>query len=294
MSHSRACNPFELIHSDLWGASPVPSDSGARYFFLFIDDFSRFTWLYILHSKDQVYPTFLKFKAMVETQFNTKIKCLQSDWGGEYRTINKFLSPLGIQHRISCPHTPEQNGRVERKNRHIVEVGLSLLTHAHMPFKFWSYAFQTAAYLINRLPTPVLSNASPYHTLYNKTLSYTHLRVFGCACFPFLRPYNHNKLEYRSKECTFVGYSSSHKGYLCMDKETGRVYISRHVIFNEKSFPFASSSSNSNSIPQVCPLTSALPSTSFPLLGSSSTSTCPPPNSPNPSPLESHAPTPPS
>jgi hypothetical protein len=86
---------------------------------------------------------------------------------------------FGILHRVSCPHTHQQNGAIERKHRHIVETGLALLSHAHLPFKFWDDAFSTACYLINRMPTPVLKNHSPFETLFKCSPDYQFLRVFG-------------------------------------------------------------------------------------------------------------------
>jgi histone deacetylase 1/2 len=142
---------------------------------------------------------------------------------------------------ISCPHTHQQNGSVERKHRHIVETGLALLANSSMPVKFWDDAFYTAVYLINRLPTRVIDNATPLERLLGDKAkpNYHLLKTFGCACWPLLRPYNARKLSFRSKECVFIGYSSHHKGYKCLDVETGRVYISRDVIFYEHIYPFS-------------------------------------------------------
>jgi hypothetical protein len=80
--------------------------------------------------------------------------------------------------------------------------------------------------------------------LFKSPPNYCMLKIFGCACWPHLRPYNKHKLEFRSKPCVFLGYSSLHKGYKCLDMETGRVYISRDVIFDEADFPFSNPSSN--------------------------------------------------
>lgn len=113
-----------------------------------------------------------------------------------------------------------------------------MLAHASLPLRFWEDAFSTAVFLINRLPTPVLEGTSPLTKLHNKLPDYSVLRVFGCLCFPYLRPYNHHKLNFRTQPCTFLGYCENHKGYKCLTKE-GRLYISRHVRFNETSFPFA-------------------------------------------------------
>lgn len=117
-----------------------------KFFCLFIDDYTRFTWIYLLNAKHETFPVFQKFKKFVETQFDTNIKTLQTDWGGEYRPIKTFLEKLGVHHRHPCPITPEQNGLVERKNHHVVEVGLSLLAHFSMPLSYWPYAFQAVVY----------------------------------------------------------------------------------------------------------------------------------------------------
>ena len=107
-----------------------------------------------------------------------------------------------------------------------------------MSSNYWVDAFQTALYLINRLPTRVLQYITPYEKIFHKSPSYDTLRVFGCACFPYLRPYNTNKLQFRSKQCVFLGYSLNHQGYHCLDQSTSHIYLSRHVIFDELSFPF--------------------------------------------------------
>ncbi len=109
-----------------------------------------------------------------------------------------------------------------------------------MPPKYWVEAFNTVFFLINCLPTKVLAYLSPYKKLYKRSLDYTILRTFGCACFPYLRPYNRNKLQFQSKQCIFLGYSLNHQGYRCLDLDTGMIYLSRHVVFNEKSFPYQS------------------------------------------------------
>jgi hypothetical protein len=164
---------------------------------------------------------------------------VQSDWGGEYEKLNSFFTKVGITHLVSCPHTHQQNGAAERKHRHIVEVGLSLLAHAHMPLKFWDEAFLTATYLINRMPSKIINFDTPLERLFHTKPDYGSLRTFGCACWPNLRPYNDHKLSFRSKECTFLGYSNLHKGFKCLDISTGRIYISRDVVFDEDVFPFS-------------------------------------------------------
>ena len=172
---------------------------------------------------------------------------MQTDWGGEYQKLNSFFQKIGIVHHVSCPHAHQQNGSAERKHRHIIEVGLSLLAQASMPLKFWDEAFLAATYLINRTPSRVIDFSTPLYRLFHDKPNYSFLRVFGCACWPNLRPYNKHKLQFRSKQCAFLGYSNLHKGYKCLDISTGRVYISRDVVFDESIFPFSNLHPNAGS-----------------------------------------------
>jgi hypothetical protein len=235
---SVSTQPLELVFSDVWG--PTPESVGRyKYYVSFIDGFSKFTWIYLLKYKSEFFQKFHEFQKLVERLFDKKIIVVQFDWGGEYEKLNSFFTKVGITHLVSCPHVHQQNGVAERKRRHIVEVGLSLLAHAHMPHKFWDEAFLTATYLINRTPSKIISFETPLKRLFHTKPEYSSLRTFGCACWPNLRPYNNHKLAFRSKECAFLGYSNLHKGFKCLDISTGRVYISRDVVFDEDVLPFS-------------------------------------------------------
>ena len=248
LTNHRCTKPLELIHSDVWGPAPICSVSGFKYFVIFIDDYSLFTWLFPMKCKSEVASIFYKFQAMAEKQFDTKIKSFNSDWGGEYRPLHTYFQQHGIIHRITCPHTHEQNGTAERKIRHIVDIGLTLLGHCGAPYKYWEFSFETAMFLINRLPTTSLHNKIPYQVLYHKVPDFNFLRVFGCAVYPLLRPFNKHKFSYRTTQCIFLGYSPSHLGYRCLDKITGKIYVSRHVTFDEKLFPFQHLNSTSSDV----------------------------------------------
>ena len=107
-----------------------------------------------------------------------------------------------------------------------------------MPLSFWWDAFNTAVYLINRLPTLLLNNQSPMRKLYHQEPDYSFLRYFGCAYFPHIRPHNKNKFDFHSLKCVFMGYSSLHKGYKC-PSSSGKIYIAHNVVFDEQTFPFS-------------------------------------------------------
>ncbi|KAI0488890.1 hypothetical protein KFK09_028729 [Dendrobium nobile] len=236
--------PFDLIHSDVWGPSPIPSLSGFRYYVIFTDDCTRFSWIYFMHTKQETFSHFQHLCKLVYTQFNKIPKILQSDGGGEFTSTNfkNFLHTQGIHQRISCPYTPEQNGLAERKYRHVLDLTRTLLHAANLPNQFWADAVSTAIHLINRLPNKSNSHTSPYQLLYHKQPSYDHLRVFGCLCYPWLKPYADNKLAPRSQDCIFIGYSPHHKGYKCFNLQTNKIHISRHVVFVESTFPYNTNS----------------------------------------------------
>ena len=238
ISHRQSMVPLALIHSDVW-VSPVKSIGGCKYYVLFVDDFSRYSWLYPLQQKSDVFTTFVKFKTIAENLFSTSIKQLQTDNGGEFTSnqFKTFLMTHGIHHRLTCPHTSQQNGIAEQKHRHIQEMRLTLLAQSALPPRYWVDSFLTSVFLINRLPTPVLKNQTPYFLLHNTEPKYMDLLIFGCACYPLLKPYNDHKLDFHSKQCLFLGYSNCQKGYRCLDLATKRVYISRHVVFDEHCFP---------------------------------------------------------
>lgn len=199
--------------------------------------------MFPLFYKSDVKTTLAQFKAYVQTQFNTTIKTIRSDNGGEFVNhylINMFLNS-GIIHQTSCPHTPEQNGVVERKHRHLMDTTLTLLDQAGMPDKFWLEALNTTLFLANRLPHSSLKFQVPHVLLFHTKPDYLSLKPFGYACFPWLKPYHSHKLIPKSSTCVFLGYCTTSKGYRCFDPHTNKVYISRHVIrFFEDQFPYCS------------------------------------------------------
>jgi hypothetical protein len=117
-------------------------------------------------------------------------------------------------------------------------VGLALLANASMPLKFWDEAFLIATFLINLLPSKVINFDNPAQRLLRETPDYNSLRTFGCACWLNIRPYNNRKLCFRSIQCVFLRYSQFHKGFKRLEPKSGRVYISRDVVFDEFVFPF--------------------------------------------------------
>lgn len=137
LSMNKASDLFDLVHCDIWGPEKVLSSCNASYFLTIVDDYSRATWVYLMTGKYEVGHLIKKFYALVKTQFNKKIKVLRSDNGQEFICLKSFFDKTGILHQTSCVDTAQQNGRVERKHKHILNVARALRFQAKLPKYFW-------------------------------------------------------------------------------------------------------------------------------------------------------------
>ncbi|KAJ0511512.1 putative RNA-directed DNA polymerase [Helianthus annuus] len=242
-SISRTLIPFALLHCDLW-TSPILSHAGYKYYMVLTDDYTQYTWVYPLNFKSETFSKFEQFHTFATTQFRLPIQAFQCDMGGEFDNamLKNFNTKHGIEFRFSCPHTSQQNGKSERMIRRLNEIMFTLLTHASLPSNFWVEALHTASYLHNILPTKLHAHRTPLSLLYLRQPSYTHLRVFGCLCYPNTTATRSHKLNVWSMACVFLGYSANYRGYRCLDISTGKTIFSRHVNFDENQFPFANNS----------------------------------------------------
>jgi hypothetical protein len=222
-----------------------------KYYLIIVDDFSHYMWSFPLQFKSDVPNTLKNFLAYVQTHFNRAIGTIQCDNGTEFDNLTNrlFLAPLGTSLRFSCPYTSPQNGKAERAIRTTNDIIRTLLIQASMPPIFWAEALITATHLLNIRPTKPLNLKTPHESLFHKQPSYDHLRVYGCLCFPNLSATAPNKLAPRSVPCVFIGYPTEHKGYRCYHIPTKRVYISRHVTFDEQVFPFSDPSTPTSPLP---------------------------------------------
>lgn len=120
--------------------------------------------------------------------------------------MKKFFAEKGVIHQTSCVETPQKNGRVERKHRHILNMARALLFQANLPIKFWGESVLAATYLINRTPSIVLDNKTPHEVLFGSPPDYDNLRIFGSLCFARRISRNKDKFSERSVRCIFIGY----------------------------------------------------------------------------------------
>ncbi|PKA47383.1 Retrovirus-related Pol polyprotein from transposon TNT 1-94 [Apostasia shenzhenica] len=233
----KAKQPLQLIHTDLCGKMSTESLGNCFYFLTFIDDYSRYTWVYFLKSKSESFKYFKEFKALVEKMSGFKIQNLRSDRGGEFNSFefNEYCKIEGINRQLTAPYTPQQNGTAERKNRTLVEMATAMMEEKGLPKIFWAEAISTAVYLQNRCPTKALKDITPFEAWNSFKPSVSHLKIFGSICFVQVPTEKRIKFDRRSTKCIFLGYDARTKGYRAYDVENKSLIVSRDVIFDENS-----------------------------------------------------------
>ena len=203
------------MHSDLCGKMNEKSLSGAEYILSFIDDKTRYVWVYFLKSKDQVFEKSLEWKAMVEKSTGRKLKAIRTDNRGEFtsKEFEAHLMTEGVRHEVTIPKNPEQNGVAERMNRTLVGTARSILVNANLPHSFWAEALSTATFLRNRSPTKAVCGMTPHEAWTGEKPRVDGLRVFGCQAFVHVPKDERKKLDSKSRKCILLGHGTTTKGY---------------------------------------------------------------------------------
>ncbi|RVX02371.1 Retrovirus-related Pol polyprotein from transposon TNT 1-94 [Vitis vinifera] len=266
---TRSSTILEIIHTDI--CSLDMDSHGQKYFISFIDDFSRYMYLYILHNKNEALDAFKVFKAEVEKQYGKQIKIVRSDRGGEYYgryledgqspgPFAKSLQEHGIVAQYTMPGSPNQNGVAERRNQTLLDMVRSMLSSSKLPKFLWTEALKTAVYILNRVPTKVVLKM-PFEFLKGWKPSLRHMRVWGCSSE--VRIYNpqEKKLDPRTISGYFIGYAEKSKGYrfYCPSHST-RIVESRNAKFLE--YDLVSGSDQFRNIVSDIDHTESQPSTS--------------------------------
>ena len=236
---NRSSTLLELIHSDLGDFKNTMSRGGKRYYITFVDDFSRFTKLYLLSSKDEAEEKFLIYKAEVENQLNKNIKRLRTDRGGEYdgASLKKFCELNGIIHEVTAPYTPEQNGVAERKNRTLKDMMNAMLISSGMPSNMWGEAILYACYVLNRVPHKK-SDKTPYELWKGFAPNLSYLKVWGCLGKIGLPDFQRSKIGPKTVDGIFVGFNGGAYRLILKDASGfGPFKESRDVEFFEHIFP---------------------------------------------------------
>nr|GEV57516.1 putative ribonuclease H-like domain-containing protein [Tanacetum cinerariifolium] len=227
--------PLFRLHMDLFGPTFDKSLNKNSYCLVITDDYSRFTWVFFLATKDETSPILKTFIIGLENQISLKVKIIRSDNKTEFKNnyLNQFCGLKGIKREFSIPRTPQQNDIAKRKNRTLIKAARTMLADSLLPIPFWAEAVNTASYVQNQVLVTKPHNKTPYELLHRKTPSIGFIRPFGC------RVTIHNTLDPLGKfqgkvdEGFLVGYSVCSKAFRVFNSRTHIVQETLHVNFLE-------------------------------------------------------------
>ncbi|GJP79204.1 hypothetical protein CLOP_g9458 [Closterium sp. NIES-67] len=232
-----AKTPLALVHMDVVGPTRAPSLSGSRYFLTIVDDHTRAVWVYPLKSKGEVAAAVLKeWMPRAQRECGHKVKVIRSDNGGEFigADFEGELKRKGIQHQLTVPYNPQQNGVAERFNRTLQEGARTLLGRAGLPDPFWVSALRQVALVKNRVLATVGDKEwIPYTKWYGSAPAVNMLRAFGCMVVFHVPKEKRGKLEASGRWGVHLGIAKDHKGWLLWDLTTQKLTVSRDVKFLE-------------------------------------------------------------
>nr|GEX68434.1 retrovirus-related Pol polyprotein from transposon TNT 1-94 [Tanacetum cinerariifolium] len=186
-----------LPHIDLCGPMRVASVNRKKYILVIVDDYSRFTWVKFLASKDEASNFIIKFLKMIQVRLNAAVRNIRRDNETEFvnQNLRDYYEQVGISHDASVARTPQQNGVVERKNRTLIEAARTMLIYAKAPLYLWSEAVATSCYTQNRSIIRCRHGKTSYEMLHDRKPDLSYLHVFGALCYPNNDSENLGKLQ---------------------------------------------------------------------------------------------------
>ena len=228
--------PLELLHIDLFGPVSTASLYGSRYGLVIVDDYSRWTWVKFIKSKDVACDVFSSFCTQIQSEKESKILKVRSDHGGEFENepFEAFCEKHGIFHEFSSPRTPQQNGVVERKNRTLQEMARTMIHENNLPKHFWAEAVNTACYVQNRIYIRPILEKTAYELFKGRKPNISYFHQFGCTCYILNNKLYLKKFDAKAQRGIFLGYSERSKAYRVYNSETLCVEESMHVKFDDK------------------------------------------------------------
>ncbi|CAD7082972.1 unnamed protein product [Hermetia illucens] len=233
---NRKTKPGEYIHSDVCGPFSTESIGGTRFCIIFKDDASGFRYVYFMKHKSDVFDIFQKYEKLINNKFGKPMKILRTDNGREYCNfeMKRYLEARGIEMVNTAPYTPQQNGKAERDNRTIIESARTMITAKKLPLSLWAEAVGTAVTVLNRV-LATGKEKTPYVIWFGKTPDVSHFRVFGSDAYMHIDKQFCKKLDPKATKLILVGYQNNSMNYRLYNPQNNKIYISRDVIFNEKS-----------------------------------------------------------
>ncbi|CAI7839477.1 unnamed protein product, partial [Closterium sp. NIES-54] len=231
--------PLQTLHMDVWGPARVRGQGHERYFLLVVDDYSRYTTVFPLHSKGDVTEVLIDWIRAARLQHRESfgsdfpVLRLHSDRGGEFSSsrLGAFCRAQGIRQTFTLPASPEQNGIAERRIGMVMDVARTSMIHAATPHFLWPFAVQYAAHQLNLQPRVSLPETSPTLLWTGKVGDASSFRVWGSRAF--VHDLSADKLSPRAVPCVFLGFPLDAPGWQFYHPTSRRVLSSQDVIFDE-------------------------------------------------------------
>ncbi|GKA44951.1 putative ribonuclease H-like domain-containing protein, partial [Tanacetum coccineum] len=228
--------PLFMLHMDLFGPTFVSSLMHKKYCLVVTDDYSRFSWVFFLRTKDETSEILKNFIKEIENLVDKKVKIIRSDNGTEFKNhvMDEFCREKGIKREYSVARTPQQNGVAERKNRTLIEAARTMLADSKLPTTFWAEAVSTACYVQNRVLVVKPHNKTPYELFRGIKPAIEFMKPFEMSLLQILNTLDKlGKFDGKSDEGFFVGYSLSSKAFRVYNIRTRKVQENLHVGFLE-------------------------------------------------------------
>ncbi|GJY35417.1 retrovirus-related pol polyprotein from transposon TNT 1-94 [Tanacetum coccineum] len=226
---------LHTLHMVLYGPMRVQSINGKKYILVIVDDYSRFTWVKFLRSKDETPESVVKLLKQLQVGLNKMVRNVRTDNGTKIvnKDLTAYYESVSITHEKTVLRTPQQNNVVERRNHTLMEAAQTMLIFSKAPMCLWAEAIATACYTQNRFLIHTLHNKTPYELVHDKKPNLSFLLVFGALCYPTNDSEDLGKLKAKANIGFFVGYAPNRKGYRIYNKQTRQIMETIHVTFDE-------------------------------------------------------------
>ncbi|GJW31217.1 retrovirus-related pol polyprotein from transposon TNT 1-94 [Tanacetum coccineum] len=223
-----------LLHMDLCGLMRVESINEKRYMLVIVDDYSRFSWVKILRSKDEAPNGIIKCIKNIQVRLNTIVCNVRTYNGTEFvnQTLCKFYENIGITHQTLVSRTPQQNIIVKIQNQTLVDVARTMFIFSKALLFLWAEAINTACYTQNRSLIRIQYNKTPYEPMHDKKPDLSFLYILGSLCYPTNDNEDLGKINAKADIGIFVGYAPAKKAFEIYNRGTRKIMETIHVMFD--------------------------------------------------------------
>nr|GFD08798.1 retrovirus-related Pol polyprotein from transposon TNT 1-94 [Tanacetum cinerariifolium] len=213
------------------------SINGKRYILVIVDDYSHYTWVHFLRSKDEAPAVIIMFLKRITVLLQSPIIIIRTDNGTEFKNqvLKVYFDSVGISHQMSSVRTPQQNEVVERQNRTLVEAARPMLIFSCAPLFLWAEAIATACFTQNRSIIHRRFNKTPYELINGRKPDISFLHVFDALCYPKNDREDIGKLGAKGDIGFYIGYSADSCTYRIYNRRTKKIIETMNVSFDELS-----------------------------------------------------------